>query len=57
MIKSIIGFGYEKEEKIYNIENKEMFNKIIKMISQTSTYPEIINMCGHAMYVGIKKEK
>ena len=53
-IKSIRGIGYEKEDNIFNIENNQIFNKIMDLIEQTSTKPEIIEMCGHAMYIGKK---
>ena len=53
-IKSIRGIGYEKEDNIYNIEDKKVFNKIMDLIEETSIKPEIIEMCGHAMYIGIK---
>lgn len=55
LIRSIRGFGYEKEDSIYNIENKEMFDKVIELIDQTSDNQSIIDMCGHAIYIGIKK--
>lgn len=54
-IRSIRGFAYEKEEKIYGIENEEMYNKIIEMIEKTANQKEIIETCGHAMYIGRKK--
>jgi hypothetical protein len=54
-IRSIRGFGYEKENSIYNIENKDMFNKIIELISNTAEDKSIIEMCGHAIYIGCKK--
>ena len=55
IIRSIRGFGYEKEDLIYNIENKEIFDKIIKLIEETSENKSIVDMCGHAIYIGIKK--
>lgn len=54
-ILSIRGFGYEKEEKLYNIKNKEMFKKTIELIQATANQKEIIETCGHAMYIGKKK--
>ena len=50
-IKSIRGIGYEKEDNIYNIKDDKIFNKIMDLIEQTSTKSEIIEMCGHAMYI------
>lgn len=51
---SIRGIGYEKEDDIYNIDDKDMYNKIIKLIDDTCRMPEVIEMCGHAMYIGKK---
>ncbi len=31
-----------------------MFDKIIKIIDDTCRMPEVIEMCGHAMYIGKK---
>ena len=53
-IKSIRGIGYQKEDNIYSIKDDEIFDKIIDLIEQTSTKLEIIEMCGHAMYIGLK---
>lgn len=54
-ISSIRGFAYEKEDNLYNIQNEEMFNEIIKLIEKTSESKELIETCGHAMYIGSKK--
>lgn len=54
-IKSIRGIGYQKEDNIYNITDEQVFNKIMKLVEQTSNKKEIIEMCGHAMYIGKKK--
>lgn len=51
---SIRGVGYNKEDSIYAIKDKSMFNEIIKLIEKTSELNEIIDMCGHAMYIGKK---
>ena len=53
-IRSIRGFGYEKEDMIYNIKDVDMFNKIVDLINLTSDDLSIINTCGHAMYIGEK---
>ena len=55
LIKSIRGFGYEKEDSIYSIDDKSMFNKIIELISATAEDKSIVEMCGHAIYIGQKK--
>lgn len=54
-IKSIRGFGYEKEDSLYNIADIDMFNKVIELIDKTSENSSIIDTCGHAMYIGYKK--
>lgn len=51
---SIRGFGYEKEDKLYEIKDKAMFDAIIDLIEKTSEYKEIIETCGHAMFIGKK---
>lgn len=51
-ILSIRGFGYEKEDKLYSINNEKIFNEILNLISETAKCKEIIETCGHAMYIG-----
>ncbi len=51
-ILSIRGFGYEKEDKLYSITDKKIFNEIISLISKTAKYKELVETCGHAMYIG-----
>ncbi len=53
--KSIRGIGYEKEDYLYKIEGNPIFHKIMEWIEETSTKPEIIEMCGHAIYIGKKQ--
>lgn len=53
-IFSIRGFGYEKEDKLYGIQDKKMFEEIINLIEKSSTCKEIIETCGHAMFIGKK---
>lgn len=55
LIRSIRGFGYEKEDLLYSIEDNNMFNKIIDIIDSTSEEKSVIDMCGHAIYIGYKK--
>lgn len=50
-IRSIRGLEYKKEDNIYNIKDNELFNKIMDLIEQTSIKSEIIEMCGHAIYM------
>lgn len=55
MLRSIRGFGYEKEDVIFKFKNKNVFSKILDLIDSTAEDKSIIEMCGHAMYEGIKK--
>lgn len=56
LLRSIRSFGHNKEEQLYELEKKDpsLFNKMIELINKTSTYPEIIETCGHALYIGRK---
>ncbi len=54
-ISSIRGFGYEREEQLYNIKDQKMFQEIITLIEKISDKKELIETCGHAMYIGSKK--
>ncbi len=49
--------GYEKEEALYRLEteNPEMFKNAMKLLNDTSEQKAIIEMCGHAIYVGCKR--
>lgn len=53
-ISSIRGFAYEKEDNLYNIQDKEMFDEIINLIEETSEMEELVETCGHAIYIGKK---
>lgn len=55
LLRSIRGFGYEKENVIFKFKNKNVFSKILDLIDSTAEDKSIIEMCGHAMYVGVKK--
>ena len=55
LLRSIRGFGYEKEDVIFKFKNKNVFSKILDLIDSTAEDKSIIEMCGHAMYVGVKK--
>ena len=55
MIRSILGFVYEKEDVIFKFKNKNVFSKILDLIDSTAEDKSIIEMCGHEMYVGVKK--
>ncbi|MBO5607695.1 MAG: hypothetical protein J5930_07325 [Treponema sp.] len=54
LLRSIRGFGYEKEDVIFKFKNKNVFSKILDLIDSTAEEKSIIEMCGHAMYVGRK---
>ena len=55
LVRSIRGFGYEKEDVIFKFKNKNVFSKILELIDSTAEDKSIIEMCGHAMYIGVKK--
>ncbi len=55
LICSLRGCGYEKEDKIYDIQDEKMYNEVIKLIKKTARIKEIIETCGHAIYIGKKK--
>ena len=55
VLRSIRGFGYEKEDMIFKFKNKNVFKDILNLINQTAEDKSIIETCGHAMYVGVKK--
>ena len=54
-VSSIRGFGYGKEELLYNIKDETMLREIMDLMEKTSSQPAIVETCGHAMYVGYKK--
>ena len=53
-ISSIRSFAYEKEDRLYSIQDSEMFNEMIRLMEETSEKKEIIETCGHALYIGRK---
>lgn len=57
LVRSIRGFAYEKEEALYSIQNPAMKEKIFSLIEKTATRKEIIETCGHAVYIGRKREE
>ena len=54
LLRSIRGFGYEKEDVIFKFKKKNVFSKILELIDSTAADKSIIEMCGHAMYIGVK---
>lgn len=55
-ISSIRGFAYEREDRLYAIQDQEMFEQIIRLAEETAKLKEIVETCGHAMYIGRKGE-
>jgi len=53
-IRSIRGFAYEKEDKIYAIEDEVVFAEVMKCMEETAEDKAIVEMCGHAVYIGRK---
>ena len=53
VIRSIRGFAYNKEDFFSNVR-PDMKEDVIELIETTSEMKEIVEMCGHAMYVGVK---
>ena len=56
LIRSLRGFCYEKEDALYKLETEdpEMYIMTMQLLNETSTNRAIIEMCGHAIYVGKK---
>jgi len=57
LLRSIRGWGNNIEEQIYKVkdENPEMHKTVIDLINKTAADPSIIEMCGHAIYIGRKQ--
>lgn len=53
-IRSIRGFGNDREEYIYKIKDEEIRNVIFSLIEQSATAECIVETCSHAMYIGTK---
>jgi len=53
-MSSIRGFAYGKEDALFSINDQRMFDEIISLVEQMSETKEIIETCGHAMYIGRK---
>lgn len=52
--RSIRGIGYGKEDAVYSLEDKDrkMFETVISIINETAKDKAVVEMCGHAIYVG-----
>ncbi|MBE5778102.1 MAG: class I SAM-dependent methyltransferase [Clostridiales bacterium] len=53
-LRSVRGFAYEREEAICAISDPVMKSRVYELIEETSTRKEIVETCGHAVYVGKK---
>lgn len=53
--RSIRGFAYEREERICSISDSTMKAMVMQLIDDTASRKEIIETCGHAVYIGRKK--
>ncbi len=53
-LSSIRGFAYEKEEKIFSLQDEMMRQEILHLAEETSEEAAIIETCGHALYIGQK---
>lgn len=53
-LSSIRSFLYEKEDRFYQIQDNRMREEILSLAQETSEKNEIIETCGHAMYIGRK---
>lgn len=53
-ISSIRSFAYEKEDRLYSIQEPEMFEEMLRLLEETSERKEIIETCGHAMLISQK---
>lgn len=59
LLRSIRSLGYRQEKNILALEkdNPEYFKTILKVIDETSEEKEVIETCGHAIYIGKKSIK
>lgn len=55
-LRSIRGFAYEKEEALLSIQDSRMKEIIFDLVRRTAGRKEIIETCGHAMYIGKKAD-
>jgi len=57
LMRSIRGWGYNREEQILKLrdEEPEKFEVVMELISKTASDPSIVEMCSHAIYIGRKQ--
>ena len=55
-LRSLRGIVYGKEDALYRLEEEDpdMFKTTMRLLNETSTEKSVIEMCGHAVYVGQK---
>lgn len=53
-LSSIRGFLYEKEDRFYAVQDAQMRAEILRWAKVTAKEKEVIETCGHAMYIGRK---
>ena len=53
-VRSIRGFAYEREEGICSITDPVVRERVVELIDATAERKEIIETCGHAVYIGKK---
>ncbi len=56
IVRSVRGLGNKLEKGIYDKKenDKEIFNSIMEVIEKTVEDEAVINMCGHALFIGEK---
>lgn len=56
MIRSVRGFGWKREKALFEIQEQfpDVFEVMIEMINETAEDRAVVEMCGHAVYVGQK---
>lgn len=53
-LRSVRGFGYGREEMLASIEDAQMKELIYELMEKTAARKEIVETCGHAVYMGQK---
>ena len=57
MIRSVRGFGWGREDLLFRMREKDpaLFETVISMLNETAEHKAVVDMCGHAAYVGRKR--
>lgn len=53
-LPSVRGFGYGREEMLASIEDAQMKELIYELMEKTASRKEIVETCGHAVYMDQK---